>query len=351
MSAAVVAVLALGIGTAWAGVPSTTVPTSSVGVALRSTTTPVPTAARRQSPFAVTGFQEEGTPSSRITASAGALTTVGVDGVNISADGGAVGRPDSDARNQLAVAHRDHLRAELLIGNYSDAIGDFSELEAHRLFSSNSKIDAVVAELVRSVRTEGWDGLSVDLESLSGRDGAGLVTFLRTLRAELPAGRTVSVCVSNRTSAAGFRQSGYELAAIGATVSRVILMGYDEHGTWGTPGPVGALAWQRAGIRVVLRSVPAAKLDLGVAGYGYAWRPGGDVQLGDAAARRLALSPGARASFDRRAGEWTAHLPDGSTIWWSDARSFALRVGLAHSLHLHGLAVWSLGLSDPLRLG
>jgi spore germination protein len=50
----------------------------------------------------------------------------------------------------------------------------------------------------------------------------------------------------------------------------------------------------------------------------------------------------------RRVGEWTAHLPDGSTVWWSDARSYAVRARLAASLHLHGLAVWSLGLSDVL---
>jgi spore germination protein YaaH len=51
-----------------------------------------------------------------------------------------------------------------------------------------------------------------------------------------------------------------------------------------------------------------------------------------------------------RVGEWTAQLRDGSTVWWSDARSFAIRVAMARADGLHGVAVWSLGLSDPLRL-
>jgi hypothetical protein len=36
-----------------------------------------------------------------------------------------------------------------------------------------------------------------------------------------------------------------------------------------------------------MRSVPAARLDLGAAGYGYGWRPHRNVQLSDAQARAL----------------------------------------------------------------
>jgi spore germination protein YaaH len=48
-------------------------------------------------------------------------------------------------------------------------------------------------------------------------------------------------------------------------------------------------------------------------------------------------------------GEWTAHLPDGSTLWWSDARSYRRRADLARQWRLHGLAVWNLQESDPIR--
>ena len=48
-------------------------------------------------------------------------------------------------------------------------------------------------------------------------------------------------------------------------------------------------------------------------------------------------------------GDWTATLSDGSTLWWSDTRSYALRVALARHEHLHGLAVWSLGESDVIK--
>jgi spore germination protein YaaH len=43
-----------------------------------------------------------------------------------------------------------------------------------------------------------------------------------------------------------------------------------------------------------------------------------------------------------------ATLHDGTVVWWSDARTFALRRAYAAKLHLGGLALWSLGLSDPV---
>jgi spore germination protein YaaH len=184
---------------------------------------------------------------------------------------------------------------------------------------------------------------------LRRRDRAGLTRFVRTLAAALPTGRTVSVDVSNMTEAAQFNAAGYDLRALGRAADEIVLMGYDQHGTWeNVPGPVGALAWQRAGLKVVLAAVPRRKVTLGVAGYGYAWRPHANVYVSDRRARELVRSGDGHARFNSRVGEWTARLADGSTLWWSDARSLALRAQLATRLHLHGLAVWSLGLSDPV---
>jgi spore germination protein YaaH len=176
-----------------------------------------------------------------------------------------------------------------------------------------------------------------------------LTSFVRSLRAALPAQASLAIDIQNNGSAAAFAANGYDLGAIGAAVDELVLMGYDQHGTWeNTPGPVGALSWQRRGLRIILRSVPAAKLTLGVAGYGYAWRPHANVMLSDAGARALVAHDHGSARYDRTVGEWTAKLHDGTTLWWSDARSFARRVSLVRAEHLRGLAVWSLGLSDPL---
>lgn len=298
--------------------------------------------------LAVTGFQTQGSSTLLIDHDAPALSTVSVAGVRLTGPG-TVSAVDPAALDQLVAAHRDRLRAELLVSNWSSRINNFSERLAFRSLRRPKAIARVAAALAGEVRAGGWDGVTVDIESLVPRDRAGLVSLMSALRATLPRRATLSVTVSNHTAAAGFDANGYDLAGLGASSNRVILMAYDEHGPWEhTPGPIGALWWQRAGLSVLLQSVPARKVDLGVAAYGYGWRRHKTFALSDAQARALVARSDATARYIAPIGEWTARLRNGSTIWWSDARSLAVRARLARGLHLHGLAIWSLGQSDPI---
>ena len=301
------------------------------------------------SSLAITGFQRDWDPTTTIDRSAASLTTVVVDGVNLTAHGNSITAPTSSDTAQLVRTHHDHLRAELLVGNWSSAINDFSEPVAHTMLASAPNRAAVVSKLAAAVHSGGWNGVSVDLESLLSRDTAGLSAFVTALRTALPTADTISVNIQNESTASDFSAAGYNLTALGKSASRLILMGYDENGPWeSTPGPIGQLSWQKTGLTIVLRSVAAAKVDLGVAGYGYAWRPKTVDTLTDAQSRALVHANGATAKYNTTIGEWTAKLSDGSVLWWSDARSLAARVTLATSMHLHGLAVWSLGQSDPI---
>jgi spore germination protein YaaH len=310
-----------------------------------------PVSAAQTAPLPVLGFQESSNSTIFIDRSAAALGSVGVDGVDVSESGRTVDVPDSSMVAQLRRAHHDGRRAVLLVGNWSSVINDFSEPLAHRMLTSARNRQTVARSLVRSVTTQGWNGINVDLESLNGSDTVGLVAFLRELRGLLPRRATLSIDLMNETSSAGMAADGYDLNAIGRAVNSVVLMAYDENGPWNphTPGPIGELSWQRAGLKVVLSRIPPSKVVLGVAGYGYAWRPSGAVQVSDSQARALAASSHVTPVWEPKQGEWTAHLPDGSVVWWSDSRSFGLRRTLAGQLHLSGLAVWDLALSDRIR--
>ena len=154
----------------------------------------------------------------------------------------------------------------------------------------------------------------------------------------------------NAGGVAGFATAGYDLHALAAHASHLVLMAYDEHGPWeATPGPVGALDWQRAGLRALETAVPRRQIILGVAGYGYSWGPHHRGQVSDRRARALAAAAGVPPRFDAQVGEWTARLPGGTVLWWSDLRSLALRLALARQDHLGGVAIWDLALCDPLR--
>jgi spore germination protein YaaH len=273
------------------------------------------------------------------------VDTVGVDGVEVTPDALGITRVPGPARKALRDAHLHGDAAELLVSNYSDSLGDFDPKLAHRLLSSNPRRGSVAADLARDVRRQGWDGIQIDLESLTRRDGAGLTKFATQLRADLPARARLSMAVMAEGSAASYLRHGYQLRQLTA-VDRFVLMAYDQHGPgWSGPGPVGALPWARRTAQPLVSAVDRGRVDLGIAGYGYLWRPDGSGRtVSDVRARRLA---GNAARWHPTAGEWSAKTTQG-TLWWSDHRSYQRRLRLAHDLGLHGVAVWQLASADPL---
>ncbi|MCZ4499992.1 MAG: glycoside hydrolase family 18 [Marmoricola sp.] len=310
-----------------------------------------PAAARTTHRLRVTGYALGGTSPQVIAASAKALTTVTVDGVSINAAGTGVARPEAETAAVRREAHRQGLRAELLVSNYSNDLEDFDPAAAHGLLSSAANISHVSRRLAQYVTSGHYDGVNIDLEIVASRDAAGLIRFAVALQQELPTASTVSVDISAATSVAEYRSQGYALKKLGAVVDVVQVMTYDQHGPgWSGPGPIGDLRWQKKALAALLTQVPAAKVDLGQADYGYAWHTSGKgTELTDRRARAAVRNDGARAVWHSDSGEWSATLTNGSKLWWADARSYAIRKKLAADHGLHGLAVWVLGSADPLR--
>lgn len=310
-----------------------------------------PAVAREPEGLAVTGWALDGATPALVARNASGLSTVSVAGVSINAAGTGVSQPNAGARRLARAAHHHGLAAELLVGNYSNRLGDFDPRAAHRLLSRPARIGAVARRLASYVAAGGWDGVNIDLERVRASDADGLVALVRATQAAMPAERTVTIDVSASTSLDGYGAGGYDLAGLAGAADVIKLMTYDQHGpSWSGPGPVGGLPWQRRAVATILRVVPADQVDLGVAGYGYTWpRRGVGHTVTVAQARRLVARDHVRARWQAREGEWTARLDNGTRLWWSDRRSYRLRVDLARQRGLHGLAVWRLGSADTLR--
>jgi spore germination protein len=303
-------------------------------------------APERAAPLASTGYVLGGASDALVARDAHALATLGVDGVTLSRRGDTVSVIES---RLAATAHANGLRAELLLSNYSNRLGDFDPKAAARLLRSPANIEAAATRLASYVAGQGWDGIQVDLESMSAPDADGLLALVNALQSKMTPEKTVSIAVMASDQASEYVERGYRLPELGQAVDVLALMTYDQHGPWSGPGPIGALSWQRRAVAVVTAAVPAAKVDLGVAGYGYTWPRGREGRtVTDAQARKLVTRDGAKARWRKGPGEWTARLSDGTRMWWSDGRSIAVRQQLATDLGLHGIALWRLGSADPL---
>jgi len=300
----------------------------------------------RAAPLASTGYVLGDSPAALVARDAHGLATLGVDGVTLARSGRQVSGVTDAMTGLLAAAHEHGLRAELLLSNYSNRIGDFDPEAAARLLRHPDRVQTVAAQLATVVAAQGWDGIQVDLESMHAKDAAGLLQLVQELQTRMAPEKSVSIAVMASTDPQEYVARGYRLAELGQGVDTLALMTYDQHGPWSGPGPIGARSWQRRAVAVVTAVVPAAKVDLGVAGYGYAWPSGRTVTVKQA--RKAVARDGARARWRSGPGEWTARLSDGTRLWWSDGRSYALRLALATELGLHGVALWRLGSADPL---
>jgi cellulose synthase/poly-beta-1,6-N-acetylglucosamine synthase-like glycosyltransferase/peptidoglycan/xylan/chitin deacetylase (PgdA/CDA1 family)/uncharacterized membrane protein YeaQ/YmgE (transglycosylase-associated protein family) len=275
----------------------------------------------------------------------------------ISATGGLV-NPDGSfqylpAQNALVHAHLGGARAQLVVQNYDPSSGqggDFSSAFASAALATPSSRAAFASSVAAVVRRDGWDGVVVDFEQISVSDQPGLVDLLTQLRSALPTGArlTVAVPVAQADNPASL---GYDLRSLAAVVDVVQLMTYDQNDPTSSPGPIDSTAWVEAAVTSALRSVPADKLQIGAASYGYAWGSSA-ASIGSsyspAAGRAAAAAAHVTPVWTAASNGWTATLPDRTVLWWSDTRSIATITAIAVRHHLEGAAVWELSTTESL---
>jgi cellulose synthase/poly-beta-1,6-N-acetylglucosamine synthase-like glycosyltransferase/peptidoglycan/xylan/chitin deacetylase (PgdA/CDA1 family) len=240
-----------------------------------------------------------------------------------------------------------------VVQNYDPSLGpggDFSTPMAAAALASPASRQAFAESVVAVVKNDSWDGVVIDFEQVAAADQAGLVDLLARLRETLPLGSrlTVAVPVPQADNPASL---GYDMAALSKVVDVVQLMTYDQNDPTSSPGPIGSIPWIESAVTSALTKVPAGKLQIGAASYGYAWGPSAatigqsfSAAQGAAAAKAAHVTP----TWSTTSNGWTAKLTDGTVLWWSDTRSIAAVVTLALHHRLEGAAIWELSNVDPL---
>ena len=112
----------------------------------------------------------------------------------------------------------------------------------------------------------GFTGINIDFEDLQEEKDEPLISFQKDLYERLHSkGFLVSQDVSP------FNED-YNLKELSKYNDYIILMAYDEHENASTPGAVGAQKWVEAAVDKLLNDVPAEKVILAIAAYGYDWK-------------------------------------------------------------------------------
>lgn len=237
-------------------------------------------------------------------------------------------------------AKSHHVALEPLINNARETSAFLTRPAAR------SRAAANVADLVLK---NGFAGINIDFEPLPKKARTGMTAFIKALYGRLhPKHKRIEISIIPESSVSAANSSAYDYKALAASSDAIVLMTYDQHDDSVCPGPVAELSWVKERLGVALKDgVPAGKIRLGIADYGYDWTGCGSsgthaTTVGLTKAEALS---GGKVTRDSQGDPHFTYTKGGThhVVWFEDAQSVAPKIRLAVADKLQGLALWRAG--------
>lgn len=232
-------------------------------------------------------------------------------------------------------------------------INDFNtEVDKYELLSRTDSRRTLIANLMAAAAEFDLDGINIDFELINKETGEHFIQFIRELSAECrKAGLVLSI---DNYSLVGGRK-WYYVEEQGIVADYVIMMGYDEHWSGGTPGSTASITFTKQTIDLALEKVPAKKLIHGIPFYTRVWGAEAGVNVSSTAAGMLAAKKLLEENnadlrwLDDEGQYFGEYLLDGImySIWLEDVTSLELKLEAVKEADAAGIACWKLGLEDP----
>lgn len=214
----------------------------------------------------------------------------------------------------------------------------------HQVLRNHVKRTALVNQLFDTIQTNGFQGINIDLESITERDAPYLTAFMKELYGKFHlAGLLVTQDMS-------MNDPGYNYKALANYNDYIILMAYDEHYEGSDPGPIASKNWVASALANV--PIPPQKLIVGLGNYGVDWIGKGN---GEEATfeKVMAVAGQYHTHIQWDTGQASPHLEytdengDYHVIWFQDAVTLYNQVLTSMNYGQAGFALWRLGAEDP----
>jgi cellulose synthase/poly-beta-1,6-N-acetylglucosamine synthase-like glycosyltransferase/spore germination protein YaaH/peptidoglycan/xylan/chitin deacetylase (PgdA/CDA1 family) len=231
----------------------------------------------------------------------------------------------------------------ILSNNYKQI---FRGETVHRILTTPAKKERLINDVIRTLKAYDFAGVNVDLEELLDSDDKVLVTFQKELYEKMHANNllvTQDVIPFN---------DEYNFKALAKYNDYLILMAYDEHHDESKPGPISSQRWIQAALDKMDDLVPADKIILGMAGFGYDWsnknKKASTVTYQEAIAN--ARESDAFVDFDNDTYNLHYRYYDDANalheVHFTDAATNFNTLRFATEYQLAGTALWRLGSED-----
>lgn len=237
---------------------------------------------------------------------------------------------------------------------------DFTSLEETSNVITDMNIrEKFIEKVVSYAINNKFDGINIDFEYMKKEDKNEFSEFVRELSAKL---RSKNITVSVDVTIPGGSDKYslcYDRTALGKAVDYVMLMAYDQYGSWSQiPGPNASISWVESNIEAMLgyEGVSKEKLILCVPFYSIYWKV--DSESGVKKGYNTLTMKSANDYLERYKNNAVWSEDDGqyyieytekgttTKIWVDNEEALKEKIKLIEKYDLAGVAAWRWGLED-----
>jgi spore germination protein YaaH len=259
-------------------------------------------------------------------------------------------------RKVIQSAHKKHLKVYMVVHNLFYETVEKGKQAAGNVLDNDNNRNVFIQNLRNEMKQFKYDGINIDMENLYLTDRDSFSQLIKRLSEALNRdGKAVTVSVPANTgdSRANPWSPWFDYEKLGQFSDRLMIMTYDEHNPRTTPGSTASVNWTESTIRYALKhKVPASKILLGIAGYGWDWDTTVNKAVYSSYAKLMDQKTKykAKVKWDSRSQtpyfSYVDEEQHNHQAWFEDSDSLRFKLHLVEKYNLQGIGIWRLGLED-----
>ncbi|MBP2628822.1 MAG: glycoside hydrolase family 18 [Firmicutes bacterium] len=267
----------------------------------------------------------------------------------LDAEGTITDRGGNDHNSVVKLAHQNNVSVLLMVNN---AKQEQNNAPIHTVLTNPSLRTKAITNLETYIKKYNLDGINIDFEMVDAQDKDNLSAFMQELSAHLkPQGYIISIDVFPKQDESNDVSIAYDYAQLAKYADKIMIMTYDNHGSWSEAGPIADIRWVENNLKYALKFIPKNKLYIGIAGYGYDWSSKGVESLEYGPIMNLVQrfnspiqwdEPAKSPHFDYTGSDGVTHQ-----VWYENSESLKYKLDLVNKYDIAGAALWKLGEEDP----
>ncbi|HKF24640.1 MAG TPA: glycosyltransferase, partial [Candidatus Acidoferrum sp.] len=235
-----------------------------------------------------------------------------------------------------------------MLSNYDGQ--DWKVEEMAQMLGNPSARSSLVRNVVQFTIAAREAGVVVDFEEVPQKTEKHLQEFIGELA---PALHAVGLKLMISLPA---QDDTFDYAFYGKQCDAVVIMNYDQHWPAASPGPIAAQDWFMENLHDLLKAIPAQKMIVGIANYGYDWPE--PTKKSHPAAKDLSVQEALLHAYESEADveldaaslnphySYSDEKDRTHQVWFLDAITAYNQMRAAERLGVQGTALWRLGSSD-----